>query len=68
MALPMNESQAGYVSAEEVEKRVREIVDSDEGNKIRERVLAKRDEALAAMSDDGSCRVALDKFFESWKT
>ncbi|KAB1226326.1 Isoflavone 7-O-glucosyltransferase 1 [Morella rubra] len=68
MALPMNESQAGYVSAEEVEKRVREIVDSDEGNKIREWVLAKRDEALAAMSDDGSSRVALDKFFESWKT
>ncbi|KAG6649891.1 UDP-glycosyltransferase 88A1-like [Carya illinoinensis] len=67
LALPMNESEGGLVSAAEVERRVREIMESEEGNSVREQVLAKRQEAMAATSEQGSSRVALAKFMESAK-
>ncbi|KAG6649888.1 hypothetical protein CIPAW_06G004700 [Carya illinoinensis] len=67
LALPMNESAGGLVSAAEVERRVREIMESEEGNSVREQVLAKRQEAMAATSEQGSSRVALAKFMESAK-
>ncbi|KAG6649890.1 UDP-glycosyltransferase 88A1-like [Carya illinoinensis] len=67
LALPMNESEGGLVSAAEVERRVREIMESEEGNSVREQVLAKRQEAMAATSEQGSSRAALAKFMESAK-
>ncbi|KAE8077785.1 hypothetical protein FH972_016314 [Carpinus fangiana] len=51
----------------EVEKRVRELMDSEEGNSIRERTLSMKNEAKAALSEGGSSRIALAKFAESWK-
>ncbi|XP_043700804.1 UDP-glycosyltransferase 88F5-like [Telopea speciosissima] len=36
LAMPMKESENGFVSAAEVEKRVRELLDSDEGKALRE--------------------------------
>ncbi|PSS04402.1 UDP-glycosyltransferase [Actinidia chinensis var. chinensis] len=66
LALPMNESEDGFVSAAEVEKRIRELMDSEEGNSVRMQVLATKAAAETAMSEGGSSRVALSKFVESW--
>ncbi|KAK0596079.1 hypothetical protein LWI29_012615 [Acer saccharum] len=68
LALPMNSEpeSGGLVSAAEVEKRVRELMDSEEGDSVRKRVVMKRDEAMAALSHGGSSRVALAKLAESW--
>ncbi|GFZ06428.1 UDP-glucosyl transferase 88A1 [Actinidia rufa] len=51
LALPMNESEDGFVSAAEVEKRVRELMDSEQGNSVRMQVLAMKAAAEAAMSE-----------------
>ncbi|KAF5731202.1 putative UDP-glucosyl transferase 88A1 [Tripterygium wilfordii] len=67
LALAMNESKTGFVSATEVEKRVKELMESEEGNSLRERVTAKRNEAMKAMGKGGSSRVALAKLVEQWK-
>ncbi|KAH7557709.1 hypothetical protein JRO89_XS11G0206600 [Xanthoceras sorbifolium] len=69
IALPMVESENGLVSSTEVEKRVRELMDSaaEEGNLIRNQTIAMRNEAKAALSEGGSSRVALTTLFNSWK-
>jgi len=55
------------VSADEVEKKVRGLMESKEGKMIRERALAMKNEAKAALSEGGSSHVALSKLLESWK-
>ncbi|XP_059665010.1 UDP-glycosyltransferase 88A1-like [Cornus florida] len=67
LALPMTESDYGFVSAAEVEKRVRELMDSEEGKLIRNQAEAKRKEARAAMSEGGSSRAALAELVRNWK-
>lgn len=63
VALPMEESDGGKVSAKEVEKRVRQVIE-DKG--IREVAKARKEEAALAMSDGGSSAGALAKFLASW--
>ncbi|KAE9464821.1 hypothetical protein C3L33_03276, partial [Rhododendron williamsianum] len=60
------ESEDGFVRAEEVEKRVCDLMDSEEGNSVRMQVLKMKAAAEAAMSEGGSSRVALSKLVESW--
>ncbi|XP_044468548.1 UDP-glycosyltransferase 88A1-like, partial [Mangifera indica] len=68
IALPMMEStENGFVSSSEVEKRVRELMNSKKGNSVRKKTEAMKDEAKAAQNDGGSSCVALIKLFESWK-
>ncbi|KAF8044100.1 hypothetical protein BT93_A2165 [Corymbia citriodora subsp. variegata] len=67
IALPVDESEDGWVSSEEVEKRVRELMESDEGKMVRERVLVVKEEAKAALSPGGSSWLALAGLNESWK-
>ncbi|EXB84476.1 UDP-glycosyltransferase 88A1 [Morus notabilis] len=68
IALPMNESDDGFVSASEVEKRVTELMASSEsGGSLWKPALALKDEARAALSDGGSSRVALTKLTELWE-
>ncbi|XP_044468023.1 UDP-glycosyltransferase 88A1-like [Mangifera indica] len=68
IALPMMEStENGFVNSSEVEKRVRELMNSEEGNSVRKKTKAMKDEAKAALNDGGSSCVALIKLFESWK-
>ncbi|KAA8533663.1 hypothetical protein F0562_031180 [Nyssa sinensis] len=67
LALPINESEDGFVSAAEVEKRVRELMESEEGKLVRERAHAEREAARAAMTEGVSSRVELAKLVESWK-
>ncbi|OWM79598.1 hypothetical protein CDL15_Pgr023010 [Punica granatum] len=66
IALPMDESDDGLVRAAEVERRVRELMDSEEGNSMRERMAILKDEAKAAMGPGGSSKAALAKLIESW--
>ncbi|XP_042499953.1 anthocyanidin 5,3-O-glucosyltransferase-like [Macadamia integrifolia] len=68
LAIPMNESEDGFVSAAEVEKRVRELMESDEGKALRERTMALRDAAVAATSEGGSSRAAFSEVAELWKS
>jgi hypothetical protein len=69
IALPMKESESGFVSTAEVEKQVRELMEpeSDEGRSIRERILSMKNEAKAALCEGGSSCMALAKLRQSWK-
>ncbi|XP_007038859.2 PREDICTED: UDP-glycosyltransferase 88A1 [Theobroma cacao] len=66
LAMPVNESESGFVSAEEVEKRVRELMESKEGNSLRNRTMAKRKEAVAALREGGPSRAALAQLLKCW--
>ncbi|KAM1070222.1 hypothetical protein COP2_002091 [Malus domestica] len=68
IALPMDDSKDGFVSAAEVEKRVTELMNSDsmEGNSIRVRAKDMQIEARAALSESGTSRVALTRLLKSW--
>ncbi|KAI6668004.1 hypothetical protein NL676_003721 [Syzygium grande] len=67
IALPVDELEDGRVSSDEVEKRVRELMESEEGKTVRERVLAMKEEAMAALSPGGSSLSVLAGLIESWK-
>ncbi|GMH18371.1 hypothetical protein Nepgr_020212 [Nepenthes gracilis] len=68
LALPLKWSETGFVSAVELEERVRELMDSASGKAIRERVTAMKEGARAALSVGGSSVVALDKLVALWKS
>lgn len=67
IALPMLESEKGFVSSGEVEKRVRELMESEEGESIRKQAIEMKNEAKAALNVGGSSLVALSKLVETWK-
>ena len=67
VALGLKEMEDGLVRAEELEKRVRELFESEVGREVRERVLGFRDEAMVAQKDGGSSHVALAKLAQLWK-
>ncbi|KAE9464814.1 hypothetical protein C3L33_03278, partial [Rhododendron williamsianum] len=58
LALPMKDSKDRFVRADEVEKRVSELMDSQEGKSVRMQVSKMKAAAEAAMSEGGSSRVA----------
>ncbi|KAJ4961381.1 hypothetical protein NE237_021291 [Protea cynaroides] len=66
LALPMDESEGGFVSAAVVEHRVKELMESEEGKAIRERTLAMKDAAKAAIAEGGSSRIELARLAEEW--
>ncbi|KAI7754495.1 hypothetical protein M8C21_012820 [Ambrosia artemisiifolia] len=66
LALPMTESEGGMVTAMEVEKRVRQLMEGDEGKVVREVAMARKEEAEMALSDGGSSHAALSKLVASW--
>nr|ACB56925.1 glycosyltransferase UGT88A9 [Pilosella officinarum] len=67
LALQMEESDGGKVTATEVEKRVRELMESsEEGKGVRQMVKMRKEEAATALSDGGSSRLALAKLVEFW--
>ncbi|KAL4557030.1 hypothetical protein LXL04_035200 [Taraxacum kok-saghyz] len=66
LALPMDESDGGRVAAAEVEKRVRQLMESEEGKAVREVAAARKVDASRAMEDDGSSRVSLSMLVGSW--
>lgn len=66
IALPMVESECGFVNSTEVEKRVIELMEGEEGKSVRERTIAMKHAAKAAVSEGGSSSVALTKLLDSW--
>ncbi|GKU89228.1 hypothetical protein SLEP1_g3394 [Rubroshorea leprosula] len=64
VALPLDELEDGLVSAGELEKRVRELMESDTGKQVRERILTFRNEVGPSMEKDGSSVTALAKFID----
>ncbi|XP_057489781.1 UDP-glycosyltransferase 88B1-like [Actinidia eriantha] len=67
VALPVEESEGGFVRAAEVEMRVRELMESKRGKEVRERVMEMRESAKAAVGEGGPSRLGLAKLVESWK-
>lgn len=67
IAVPMEEGEGGFVSSGEVEKRVREVMESEEGVVVRERITGMKIAAKDALSGGGSSYVALDGLVGSWK-
>ncbi|KAL3630654.1 hypothetical protein CASFOL_023638 [Castilleja foliolosa] len=66
VALPLEEEAAsGFVRAAELEKRVRELMDSKMGRAVRNRVEEMKKAAESAVREHGSSLVDLDKFIES---
>ncbi|CAA7045691.1 unnamed protein product [Microthlaspi erraticum] len=63
IAIPMIESETGFVSSMEVEKRVREIM---EDGPVRERTKAMKNAAELALTETGSSRTALTALLQSW--
>nr|XP_043617571.1 UDP-glycosyltransferase 88B1-like [Erigeron canadensis] len=66
LAIPMDESDGGMVSAKEVEKRVRQLMEGEEGQALKEVAKARQKEAAMAMADCGSSRAALAKLVALW--
>ncbi|KAL6614558.1 hypothetical protein ACP70R_036828 [Stipagrostis hirtigluma subsp. patula] len=52
------------VSAAEVEAKVRLVMESDEGARLRERLSAAREKAAEALMDGGPSRLAFDEFLK----
>ncbi|XP_071713554.1 UDP-glycosyltransferase 88B1-like [Rutidosis leptorrhynchoides] len=68
LALPIDESDNGTVTSEEFEKRVRQLMESNEGRIVRDVLNERKKDAARAMSDVcGSSRLALAKLVESWQ-
>ncbi|KAM7504822.1 hypothetical protein LguiB_003726 [Lonicera macranthoides] len=67
LALPLDESEKGFVSAVELEKRVIELMESDSGKVVREKNLAMRGASEAATAAGGCSRVALERLTTLWK-
>lgn len=65
VALPLEEVAGGFVTAGELEKRVRELMESKTGKAIRHRVTELKHAAAAAVGENGSSVVALEKFINS---
>ncbi|KAJ9679582.1 hypothetical protein PVL29_021490 [Vitis rotundifolia] len=64
IALPVNQLENDFVTATELENRVTELMNSEKGKALRDRVTAMRDGAKAAMREGGSSRLALAKLVE----
>ncbi|XP_057453826.1 UDP-glycosyltransferase 88F5-like isoform X2 [Lotus japonicus] len=56
----------GFVSGEELEMRVKELMESERGREIKERSLKIRDMALAALGEFGSSTNALANLVQTW--
>ncbi|KAJ8621574.1 hypothetical protein MRB53_030103 [Persea americana] len=67
LAMPMVGAEKGWVEAEEVEKRVRGLMESEEGKALRERTAQMRDKAMTALGEGGSSRDALTELTRVWK-
>ncbi|XP_043714881.1 UDP-glycosyltransferase 1-like [Telopea speciosissima] len=67
VAMTMEEGEDGLVSAVEIEKRVRTLMDSEEGAMLREKSRQMREKALAVWEERGSSVAALDRLAELWK-
>ncbi|GJM99739.1 hypothetical protein PR202_ga16868 [Eleusine coracana subsp. coracana] len=62
LGLEMKGYKAGFITAEEVEAKMRLVLESEEGGELRKRIAARKEEAEMALQDGGSSQVAFAKF------
>ncbi|XP_075502006.1 LOW QUALITY PROTEIN: baicalein 7-O-glucuronosyltransferase-like [Primulina tabacum] len=62
VALRLEMADDGFVTAAEIEKQVRELMDSENGNQIRKRLAQMKHAGKAAVEKGGSSLVDLEKF------
>ncbi|KAJ8621576.1 hypothetical protein MRB53_030105 [Persea americana] len=67
LAMPMEGAEKGWVMAEEVERRLRGLMESKEGKVLRERMAETREKAMAALGEGRSSRAALTELTRLWK-
>lgn len=65
VALPLDETADGFVTAAELEKRIKELMESERGKEVRRRVAEMKYSAAAAVGEGGSSVVALEKFMDT---
>ena len=63
----LEEEGGGFVEAAEVERRVTELMESEEGELVRKTIGFLKNEAGAALREGGSSMFALAKLIESWR-
>ncbi|PKA60464.1 Anthocyanidin 5,3-O-glucosyltransferase [Apostasia shenzhenica] len=68
LAAEMNGAKEGWVTAAEVEERVRWVIETEEGKQLRERVAAAGESARAALSEGGSSQATMAEFVRSLTT
>ena len=68
VALAVKEEKDGFVSRTELGERVRELMESETGKDIRQRVFKMKLSAAEALVEGGTSRVALDKLAKLWKS
>ena len=62
VAVELDGYNAGFVKADEVEAKVRLVIEGEEGKQLRARVAARKAEAEAALEEGGSSRAAFIQF------
>ncbi|XP_024981591.1 UDP-glycosyltransferase 88B1-like [Cynara cardunculus var. scolymus] len=66
VALAVEMSSDGFVTAESVEEKVKELMEGKEGRVVRERILEMSGRAKAAVADNGSSQVDFFQLMQSW--
>ncbi|KAK7315160.1 hypothetical protein VNO77_33693 [Canavalia gladiata] len=67
VALAVNESKDGLVSGTELGDRVKELMESERGKDIRQKIFKMKISAAEARAEGGSSRVALNNLARLWK-
>lgn len=67
IGVEMEGYETGFIRAEEVEAKVRLVMDSDEGRKLMTRLAARKKEAEAALDVGGSSNAAIVRFLSDVK-
>ncbi|KAM3355361.1 hypothetical protein ACQJBY_025875 [Aegilops geniculata] len=62
VAVELEGYMTGFVKADEVEAKVRLVIEGEEGRQLRARVATRREEAEAALEEGGPSRVAFAQF------
>jgi hypothetical protein len=62
VAVELDGYMTGFVKAEEVEAKVRLVIEDEDGRQLRARVAARKQEAKAALEEGGSSRAAFVQF------
>ncbi|XP_073127318.1 chalcone 4'-O-glucosyltransferase-like [Henckelia pumila] len=65
VALRLDMADDGFVTAAELEKRIRELMESENGNEVRRRVEEMKNAGKAAAENGGSSVVELEKFMSA---
>ncbi|KAF3445431.1 hypothetical protein FNV43_RR10607 [Rhamnella rubrinervis] len=66
MAIPVEQREEdGFVSGAELEKRVRELMESEKGRELGERSRKMKEMTLAAFGESGSSKLAIKKFIDA---